>query len=65
MKSETFGQGISQYLLRLTFHAEKKEGRPVSTGVLKSLSHVELSESRKSSGKMQLPIKNWHSRLKP
>ena len=65
MKSETFGQGISQYLSRLTFHAEKKGGRPVSTGVLKSLSHVELSGSRKSSGKMQLPIKNWHSRLKP
>ena len=26
-------------------------------------SHVELSGTRKSSGKMQLPIKNWHSQL--
>jgi hypothetical protein len=40
-----------------------KRGRPVSTGILMPSSHVELSGSRKSSGKMQLPIKNWHSQL--
>jgi hypothetical protein len=40
-----------------------KGGRPVSTGILMPSSHVELSGSRKSSGKMQLPIKNWHSQL--
>jgi len=40
-----------------------KGGRPVSTGILMPSSHVELSGSRKSSGKQQLPIKNWHSQL--
>ena len=42
---------------------QTKGGRPVSTGILRSSGHVELLGSRKTSGKMQLPIKNWHSQL--
>ncbi len=47
--------------LAVIFQQPEHRGRPVSTGILRSLSHVELSGTRKSPRKMQLPIKNWHS----
>ena len=37
---------------RSLFQYPNERGRPVSTGILRSTVHVELSGSRKSSGKM-------------
>jgi len=38
--------------LAVIFNNLNERGRPVSTGILRSTVHVELSGSRKSSGKM-------------
>ena len=55
-KVQAEGNSVSSVLLltlnlslNLTF---EERGRPVSTGILRSAVHVELSGSRKSSGKM-------------